>query len=243
MDPIIGGALIGGAASYFGQQQANIAAAGLSGGDKRFARIEAGKSRAFNAREAIRQRKWQTHMSNTAYQRAMDDMGKAGLNPMLVAGMSGASTPSGAAASASAASAPQSHRPQDALGPAVNSAIRAAQMGTELKLAKEELKNKKKTGVLLDNQAKKVNQETESIQHDNTGKKQDAKFYEENPVYRQIQKYLNLFGFGASSAAGAAAGYGFGKAKAKGKPKGNPQNAKKYKYTSPQLKRFNTRPH
>lgn len=40
---------------------------------------------------------FQREMSNTAYQRAMTDMQKAGLNPMLVAKLGGASTPGGGA--------------------------------------------------------------------------------------------------------------------------------------------------
>ena len=40
----------------------------------------------FNAREAQIQRDWQERMANTVYQRTMDDMRKAGLNPVLAAG-------------------------------------------------------------------------------------------------------------------------------------------------------------
>lgn len=56
---------------------------------------------AFNHDEAVLQRQWQTEMSNTAYQRQVQDMRDAGLNPALAVGGNGAVTPSGSAASVS----------------------------------------------------------------------------------------------------------------------------------------------
>lgn len=53
-----------------------------------------------NAANSAQQMAFQERMSNSAYQRAMEDMGKAGLNPMLAMTQGGASTPSGSMATA-----------------------------------------------------------------------------------------------------------------------------------------------
>lgn len=55
----------------------------------------------FNHDEAELDRNWQEQMSNTAHQREVKDLLSAGLNPILSANNSGASTGSGAQASAS----------------------------------------------------------------------------------------------------------------------------------------------
>lgn len=71
---------------------------------KNFNSAEAAKNREFQASEAEKTRQWQEHLANTSYQRAVEDLKKAGLNPIL-AYMNGATTPSGATASGSSASA------------------------------------------------------------------------------------------------------------------------------------------
>ena len=59
-------------------------------------------SQEFAAAEAEKQRNWEEHMSNTAFQRGSADMEKAGLNAAMMysggSGGGGASTPHGAAA-------------------------------------------------------------------------------------------------------------------------------------------------
>lgn len=52
----------------------------------------------FNREEAQKNRDWQERMSNTQYQRAMADMQKAGLNPILAYSQGGAGVPGGAQA-------------------------------------------------------------------------------------------------------------------------------------------------
>lgn len=66
-----------------------VAGAALSGAGTMYQNYE-------NKKAAQRQMDFQSNMSNTAYQRGMTDMRKAGLNPLLAAKLGGASTPGGA---------------------------------------------------------------------------------------------------------------------------------------------------
>lgn len=58
----------------------------------------------YNSAEALKNREWQEHMSNTSYQRAVEDMKKAGINPILAFANGGASTPGGSTGTISGAS-------------------------------------------------------------------------------------------------------------------------------------------
>lgn len=72
--------------------------------NREFQAEEAEKMRSFNSAEALKNREFQERMSNTSYQRARDDMIAAGLNPYLMYGQGGASSPSGSSASSGSAS-------------------------------------------------------------------------------------------------------------------------------------------
>lgn len=130
MDWISG--LITGLSSLLGGHQTNTANA-----------RQAELNRRFQDAQILRQMQFQYDMSRTAHQREVADLRDAGLNPILSAKYGGSSTPSGASGSGAQASM------VDPLTPAISTALQYAK-------TKQELKNMRKQGNLLDAQAKNV---------------------------------------------------------------------------------------
>jgi hypothetical protein len=119
------GAGIGGALSYKGAKKAN----------------------EMNYRIAREQMAFQERMSGTAYQRAVQDMKQAGINPIMAFNQGGASSPGGASANM-----------VNELSGSVSSAIQMARASADIRLVKSQIKNveAQTRGQELDNQFKPV---------------------------------------------------------------------------------------
>lgn len=76
---------------------------------------------------------FQERMSNSAYQRATEDMRKAGINPMLAMNNGGASTPSGGAATAVTGAPTQTPEYSSPLGAGISSAMNTMSLMNQLK--------------------------------------------------------------------------------------------------------------
>lgn len=136
MDPLIGGALlagigsaVGGVASAFGASKAGRDAARATD-----------RANAANVAEARENRMFQANMSNTAWQRAVNDARAAGLNPMvLFQGAGGpASSPAGSFAQVQSGAEQVFASGQErarALGGSIEKGLAGAVKSTELALA------------------------------------------------------------------------------------------------------------
>ncbi|AXL14966.1 DNA pilot protein [Microviridae sp.] len=119
------GALLGGGNKLFNAVAGSVAS-GL------FNQRSANKSMQFSSAQAARQMQFQDEQSRTQYQRAVADMKKAGINPMLAAKLGGNAAMSGAMASGAQATMPD-------IGSTINSAENLRQM-EPIRKAEAELK-------------------------------------------------------------------------------------------------------
>lgn len=130
MEPVTTAALIAGGTALIGGYMGNQANAANTAAANAQSFENAKMAARFNQQTAREQMGFQERMSNTAYQRSMEDMRKAGLNPMLAYQQGGASAPSGAAGTMTAPTA-QAAEYKDPFAPAIASAMNAYQTSNQ----------------------------------------------------------------------------------------------------------------
>lgn len=148
MFPLILPSLISGAAGLLGGMFSSDTSAKNTQANIQNQQMMQTQSMEFNAAEAQKTRDFQMEMSNTAFQRSRQDAMSAGLNPMVLAGMGGASTPSGATASTTApnvSNISQNRHPLQDIGRTVESMVSSAVASKTFEKMTEEIANLKTT--------------------------------------------------------------------------------------------------
>lgn len=193
-------ALITAGASLIGGMLGNQTQSDNTASANRAAAANTKAANEMNYKIAQENNQFQERMSNSAYQRSMADMKKAGLNPMLAYSQGGASTPSGNTATMQT---PDVKVPnyQDPIGPAVNTAVdtynktellknAAGQLGINRANSVADIAMKAANTAATVTSAKKTAKETEILNSRAKREKLDGDFYDskEGKTYYYLDK-------------------------------------------------------
>lgn len=168
MDPVTLGIMAGGSQmlgsvlGYQGQMETNRSNETIANNATAANMAEAQRNRDFQDQQSLREMSFQERMSNTAHQREVEDLKKAGLNPILAMN-SGSSTPSGAAGSGSQGSAVTAQMQNPLAGVNLGSVVTSALEGASMLQGLE--KQQAETGYIKA-QTKKVGVDTKVSEKD-----------------------------------------------------------------------------
>jgi len=161
--PIFSGAgLLSAGLNLIGGLIENDSNASMAESTNAFNAQQAQYNRDFQAEQAGKQMQFQERMANTSYQRAVRDLARAGLNPMLAYHNGGAPVPSGAKGEGSQAAGVTATM-HNALGDAVSSGIHAESVKSAIELQKEQVKSIEADVALKSEQAEKTSAEIDNV--------------------------------------------------------------------------------
>lgn len=170
------------------------------------------QSQEFNSAQAVAQRTWAEQMSNTAHQRQVADLRKAGLNPILSARHGGASSPAGSAGSAGAGSggsgsaSMSSSFTQGEINSAQSKLLKSQEVATDQQaynISQDTEKKRQETNLLQDQQ-KTEKAKADLVRNQATSSAQDvarSKIEEEidKTPFGKIMRYIDRIRGGASA--------------------------------------------